>query len=482
MDNYYKNYDIIYRIGTDKFRKLCSQGMKATQMLGEVDKALLEKGISTISFTPEDYKKAIDNLSIASYYGIEFDITNRSPICTRIGDMTLHRTLPVHSKMRGCLLADDGTVVKYLNSEDWRSEPRDGSLGQVMVEVPEFWIKFETDGNKRRVYLSERPIASFKRVPKFYVSAYEAAWDRTNNLLCSVASTDPRYRGGNNQANWDGTHRSMLGMPATNRTRAQFLEAARKRDPSSYKWIDLSYDIYKNLFWLYYVEYANFNSQTAYTGERDANGYRQGGLGMGVTTVNMQDCNNFTGGYPFIPCGYTDSLGNSTGIVRYDFPIEMPNTSIKFVNVPRWRGVENIFGHLWKYCNGIVIEVQSDSAGGESKVYVFDSPEHYADSVTEHAIFKANLPRTQGYIAELAFGDDGDIIPKVTVNASTNAYFCDFFSTVLPTQNNSSLCLALFGGSFACGAGSGFGYLSSGFLVVTVGATWGARLCYLTEY
>ncbi len=43
----------------------------------------------------------------------------------------------------GCLLADDGTVVKYLNSSDWTSEVRDGSQGQVMVEVPEHWIRFE---------------------------------------------------------------------------------------------------------------------------------------------------------------------------------------------------------------------------------------------------------------------------------------------------------------------------------------------------
>lgn len=81
--------------------------------------------------------------------------------------MQLHSTLPVHSKMRGCLLADDGTVVKYLNSSDWTSEMRDGSQGQVMVEVPEHWIRFETDGNKRRVYVSEREISSFMRVPKY---------------------------------------------------------------------------------------------------------------------------------------------------------------------------------------------------------------------------------------------------------------------------------------------------------------------------
>ena len=88
------------------------------------------------------------------YYGIEFDTSVSLPDCTRIGDMNMHRTLPVHSKMRGCLLDDDGNVVKYLNPNDWREEVRDGSKGQVMVEIPAHYRKFETEGTKRRVKLS----------------------------------------------------------------------------------------------------------------------------------------------------------------------------------------------------------------------------------------------------------------------------------------------------------------------------------------
>lgn len=481
MDRYYKGSDIIYSIGTAKFRELCRQGMLTVPKMKAVDAALAEKGFSTKGWTPEDYMKAIEDLNAGSYYGIEFDTQVANPLCTRIGDLGLHKTLPVHSKIRGCLLADDGTVVKYLNSADWTSEVRDGSLGQVMVEIPEHWIKFESDGNKRRVYVAEREVPTFIRVPKYYVSAYEAAWDRTNNLLCSVVNTDPQFRGGNNQTAWDGTYRSMLGMPVTAKRRDQFLEAARKRDPSSYKWIDLSYEVYKDLFWLYYIEYANLNCQAAYTGERDVNGYRQGGLGVGVTNINSTDWENFNEYYPLVPCGCTDSLGNSTGIVKYNLPTEWKDGAGGSFNVPRWRGIENPFGHIWKICNGMIIDIQANDAGGESKFYVFDSPENYAQTVTEHAIFRGNIARVEGYLKEVNFGDYGDITPKVVTGASSDTFFSDYTYTSIPATGN-SLKPFLLGGAAHHDTAAGFGFLASDGSVAASYADFGSRLCYLTEY
>ena len=99
-------------------------------------------------------------------YGIEYDITVSSPDVTRIGNMALHKSLPIHNRMKGCLLADDGTVNEYLNPKDWRGQTRDGSRGQVMVELPMYYRKFETDGNKRRVKLSEYPLPGYQQVKK----------------------------------------------------------------------------------------------------------------------------------------------------------------------------------------------------------------------------------------------------------------------------------------------------------------------------
>ena len=53
-----------------------------------------------------------------SYYGIEWDSSVSSPACTRIGRMDLHVSLPIQSKMRRCILQDDGTVAYYLDAND----------------------------------------------------------------------------------------------------------------------------------------------------------------------------------------------------------------------------------------------------------------------------------------------------------------------------------------------------------------------------
>ena len=98
----------------------------------------------------------------SSTYGVEWDVTDPSPQCRRIGNLDLHRSLPVQSRMRGCLLSDDGKVVEYLPAADWRGATRDGSRGQVMIEIPDFYYRFETEGTLRRVWLSEQAIPGYR--------------------------------------------------------------------------------------------------------------------------------------------------------------------------------------------------------------------------------------------------------------------------------------------------------------------------------
>ena len=121
-------------------------------------------------------------------YGIEFDTAVSSPACTRIGNLSLHKSLPIHSRMKGCLLNDDGEVVEYLNPSNWTGQTRDGSRGQVMVELPMHYRKFETDGTKRRVRISEYPLPGYHLVGKRYVSAYQATIQRSTTTLCSVVN------------------------------------------------------------------------------------------------------------------------------------------------------------------------------------------------------------------------------------------------------------------------------------------------------
>lgn len=410
-------------------------------------------------------------------YGIEYDITVSSPECLRIGNPAHHRALPIHSKIRGCLLNDEGEVVKYLDPSSWLDEVRDGSQGQVMVELPMYYRKFETDGNKRRVKLSEYPLPGYHQVKRKYVSAYEATVQRSITTLCSVVNTDADFRGGNNNAEWDGTYRSLLGMPATSISRVNFRAYARKRKSSTKEWNCMTYDIHKDLYWLFIIEYATLNSQKAFDASKDSNGYAQGGLGNGVTNIDSTKWSAFNNSYPFIPCGYTDGLGNGTGEVEFSMPEEYDSAGLT-VKVARYRGIENPFGHIWKWTDGINVRISPDSPEGDglNKVFVTDNPEHFNDSGYEGMSYAGDEARTNGYVKSVIFGEGGEIIPDVVGGGSTT-YFCDYHYTNIPASE--TLRGVLFGGTALNGATAGFCFANSLYSPSLTGTTFGSRLCFI---
>ncbi|MCC8039037.1 MAG: hypothetical protein LIP02_13045 [Bacteroidales bacterium] len=412
-------------------------------------------------------------------YGVEFDITVSSPTCTRIGNTDLHKSLPVHSRMKGCLLDNDGNVVEYLNPTDWTGNVLDGTRGQVMVEIPAHFRKFETDGNKRRVRISELPLAGYHQVPKCYVSAYEATVERSTLTLASVKNTGADYRGGNNNAEWDGTYRSLLGMPATSISRTNFRNYARKRKATTTEWNCMTYDIQKALYWLFVVEYATLNSQAAYNPQLTAEGFRQGGLGAGVTTLNGTLWSTFNGYYPVIPCGTTDSLGNGTGEVLYTMPTEYDSSNEITVQVPRYRGVENPFGHLWQWTDGINVRISPTEANGGdglSKVYVCSDPSKFKDNGYDGYSHVGNEARAEGYVKQVIFGEYGEIMPQVVGGGSTT-YHCDYHYTSIPTAE--TLLGVLFGGGAYYGANAGFAFAHSNAAPSNAVAFFGSRLCFL---
>ena len=415
-------------------------------------------------------------------YGVEFDVTVSSPSCTRIGSTDLHKSLPIQSRMRGCLLDDDGKVVEYLDPTDWTGNVRDGSRGQVMVEIPLHYRKCETDGNKRRVLISELPLPGYDIVPLMYVSAYEASVQRSTNKLCSVANDDVDYRGGGNQSANDAKSNTLLGRPATSISRTNFRAYARKRKADSTEWNCMTYDAQKTLYWLFVIEYATLNSQATYNSEPTAEGFRQGGLGAGVTTLDGGKWNTFNGYNPFIPCGYTDELGNRTGVVEYTMPTEYNATETK-VSVPRYRGVENPFGHIWQWTDGVNIRISATKANGGddlSQVYVCHDPAKFNDSNYEGYSHVGNEARNEGYVKELIFGEGGEIVPKICTGAGSTTYICDYHYTNIPSSG-AVLRGLLFGGNATNGAAAGFASANSYYAPSTAAAYFGSRLCFLPK-
>lgn len=408
-------------------------------------------------------------------YGIEFDTAISTPTCTRIGSVDLHRSLPIQSRMKGCLLSDNGTVVEYLNSQNWKAHDLSGAKGQVMVEIPAHYRKFVADGTKRRAYISEFPLPGYHFVTKSYVSAYEASVERSTSKLCSVVNMGADFRGCANQIDWDGTYRSALGRAATSISRTSFRASARKRNNSATsEWNCNVYEQYKTIAWLFFIEYATLNSQATFNAAKDANGYAQGGLGNGVSTLTSAQWSNYNGYHPFVPCGHTDELGNMSGEVAYTMPASDGSTfAIVYAN--RYRGIENPFAHIWKWTDGINIEVKTDADGGTSKVYVTNDTSKFNDSNYNGYEMRGLEARSEGYVKEIIFGEFGDIMPLLVGGGSTT-YFCDYHYTNVAS---SSLRGVLFGGAAYHGANAGFGCAYSHYAPSDATASIGSRLCFI---
>lgn len=447
---------------------------KTGTSISTIHKIKLEYGDISTEWSPawED----IPDLEERYAYGVEWDTASSSPDGVRVGNMQLHRELPVQSKMRRCLLDRDGGVKEYLDNElSWGESYLDYA---VMTEMPEHWYKLYFNGTKFRMMLSEIPLPGYKHVDKFYISTYEARMYRTDNLLCSAAGasklSDPNstnFRGGDNTAEWDDTYRSLLGLPVTSLTRDQFRQAARKRGSG---WEMYTYNAHKILFWLFAVEYATLDSQKPFNAQKDANGFAQGGLGPGPT--QMTGWTNFNNANPLIPCGYTSEFGNGSGEKAYVVKNASGGTHATLM-ANRYRGIENPFGHIWKYTDGANIQVTTGDAG-LSILWTTDDPSNFSDTSYTGYDKKGNICRTNGYAKKMLLGEDGDIV-ATEVGGSSSTYWCDYYYT---NTSANRMQVVRVGGSADDGSYAGLACVYTHFAPSAASRGIGSRLCFFPEY
>lgn len=472
-----KTFKWITNIGdavADNTHMIVFSSPKTGTSTSTIHKIKLEYGDISTEWSPawED----IPDLEERYAYGVEWDTASSSPDGVRVGNMQLHRELPVQSKMRRCLLDRDGGVKEYLDNElSWGGSYLDYA---IMTEMPEHWYKLYFNGTKFRMMLSEIPLPGYKHVDKFYISTYEARMYRTDNLLCSAAGasklSDPNsinFRGGDNTAEWDDTYRSLLGCPVTNLTRDQFRQAARKRGSG---WEMYTYGAHKTLFWLFAVEYATLNSQKPFNAQKDANGFAQGGLGPGPT--QMTDWANFNNTNPLIPCGYTNEFGNGSGEKAYVVKNASGGTHATLM-ANRYRGIENPFGHLWKYTDGANIQVTTGDAG-LSILWTTDDPSNFSDTSYTGYDKKGNICRTNGYAKRVLLGEDGDIV-VTEVGGSSSTYWCDYYYTY--TSINRMLMVRV-GGDADRVLDAGLTCVAANLAPSDVSRNSSSRLCFFPKY
>lgn len=439
-------------------------------------KVKLEYGDISTEWTPawED----IPDIEERYAYGVEWDMASSSPDGKRVGNMQLHRELPIQSGMRGVVLDNNGGINAYLGNK-WSDPDVQLASGEpenfsIMTMIPRHWYKFYFNGTKFRCMISAIPLPGYKYVDDFFISSYEATIYRSKDLLMSrlgVDSTYNEYRGGDNTAEWDGTYRSLLGRPVTNLTRDQFRQAARKRGSG---WEMYTYNAHKILFWLFAVEYATLDSQKPFNAQKDANGFAQGGLGPGPT--QMTDWTNFNNANPIIPCGYTNEFGNGSGEKAYVVKNASGGTHATLM-ANRYRGIENPFGHIWKYTDGANIQVTTGDAG-LSILWTTDDPSNFSDTSYTGYDKKGNICRTNGYAKKMLLGEDGDIV-ATEVGGSSSTYWCDYYYT---NTSANRMQVVLVGGYADNGSAAGLASVHSAYAPSAAHRHFGSRLCFFPEF
>lgn len=435
-----------------------------------IHKIKLEYGDISTEWTPawED----IPDIEERYAYGVEWDMASSNRDGKRVGNMQLHRELPVQSGMIRSIIDNNGGVIKYIYDSN---ESQSSVLNEsIMTEIPQHWYKLYTMGTKFRMMLSAIPLPGYKEVPKFYIGTYEAMIERITSTLGSarlVANTNVNFRGGDNTAEWDGTYRSLLGCPVTNLTRDQFRQAARKRGSG---WEMYTYNAHKTLFWLFAVEYATLDSQKPFNAQKDANGFAQGGLGPGPT--QMTDWTNFNNANPLIPCGYTNEFGNGSGEKAYVVKNASGGTHATLM-ANRYRGIENPFGHIWKYTDGANIQVTTGDSG-LSILWTTDDPSNFSDTSYTGYDKKGNICRTNGYAKKMLLGEDGDIV-ATEIGGSSSTYWCDYYYTYTSANR---MQVVLVGGRAGHGSNAGLARVDAGNAPSAAYRNVGSRLCFFPEY
>lgn len=363
------------------------------------------------------------------WYGVKFDLANSSsPDGVRTGNMEMHKTLPIQSKMRGCTISNTDNTKKYLKADDWTkwedgttsSQDSSGVGVEAFVEIPEHYrLLIATPDNTVEIRMSEYNLPGYTKVEKKYIGAYEGSVNLDSSSHNNLLRTQVRN-----------------AAPLVSKTRTELQTMARNNNRTN-NWNIYTYDAHRDLTWLFVVEYATLNSQKAFNANLTAEGYHQGGLGDGVTsgTVTVNGATT----YSFVPCGTTNSLGNGTGIIEYTHTNTNAEgaSGTKVVNVPRYRGIENPFGHVWKNVIDVVV------AGIDNSVYIckdytkFGTFEGGTNPTAEQLIaagyelqdFKESTITSQ-YVKKLVNNNQADLFPTVVGNgASATTYYCDYHWT-----------------------------------------------------
>lgn len=406
------------------------------------------------------------NLEEFDWYGVSWSETSSNPDCIRIGNMDMHRSLPIQSMMKPfditniedtiseIILPIDAQFQKtsYANATNiqWSIVSRDSD--NIMIRIPEFWYTDDyVPGTKtHNLKLCPHAKPGWYHHKEAYVSAYEVY--KSGDKLVSV--------------------KGQLPTVNFNRTNGRTWARANGFDGEA-KWNLYTYEEHRAICHLFLVEYATRNSQKAVNTALTPEGFRQGGLGSGCTTGTATI--NGAQTWSFIPTGSSDSLGSGSGEVTVTIQqtdSSGSNTSTITRKCNRYRGIENPFGHVWKHTDDVI----SVYSNGYRTWYKSVKPDQF--TTNKNASYKSLCASTMvsnGYKTEIKATPTCDFFAVSVSGGSETTYWCDYN---WDNTDASEHCL-LIGGHSDNGGGAGLFSLYSDDGVSHSSASLGSRLTYL---
>lgn len=371
---------------------------------------------------------------------------------------------------RRCIVTDSGVVLAYYGEAGYTETgalteaiSKDGTtyaIGtevQVMVEQKPVWYRVvpikvtpNTDSNigyhgqVMQYYVAGEPKAGFKLHPAFYgearpiyLSAYEGSYYDTalgkifdddsdtsttinaGDLLCSI---------GNGQKPISGLYKIL--------TKANLETIAGNRGTG---WHLETIQVNMLNILLMLIEYASLNSQTI--------------IGKGITDISdssIHNCSSLTGS--------TSDLGNASGMASSTVNRKGSSSTTETVNGKvsvTYRGVENVWGNIWKHINGINIYGNGSQAGGQLFVNSALSGFNEQTTSSPYATVAVTMPNTNGYVKYFGFDQSFDwlFIPsKVGSGADTAKPVGDYCYI---SSNLNGYRIAPSGGGWRNGADAG---------------------------
>lgn len=408
----------------------------------------------------------IEGTQPEDWYGVSWSETSSNPDCTRIGNMEMHRTLPIQSMMKPFDITNiEDTVTEiilpiddqfqktsYANATNiqWSIVSRDSD--NIMIRIPEFWYTDDyVPGTKtHNLKLCPHAKPGWYHHKEAYVSAYEVY--KSGDKLVSV--------------------KGQLPTVNFNRTNGRTWARANGFDGEA-KWNLYTHEEHRAICHLFLVEYATRNSQKAVNTELTPEGFRQGGLGSGCTTGTATI--NGAQTWSFMPTGSSDSLGSGSGEVTVTIQQtdqSGSNTSTITRKCNRYRGIENPFGHVWKHTDDVI----SVYSNGYRIWYKSVKPDQF--TTNKNASYKSLCASTMvssGYKTEIKATPTCDFFAVSVSGGSETTYWCDYNWDNTDTSEH---CL-LIGGRSGDGGGAGLFSLYSHHGVGHSSAYIGSRLTYL---